>query len=190
MKTLNNVITNHRFTGDMDLRVSVTQRREGFTLQVLSCEISDGFFILQPVGSINTMTSAILQNELEHIYKSNPKIILFDMNQVRYINSEGLGVILKVHQAMIQQCGRVGLMNFLPHIKKVFEIVNALPVERVFASRHELDSYLDSMQIKYAAKGHDVKVDREPENDIIWVKSNASQGNMKSIEDYLGSQPH
>jgi len=35
-------------------------------------------------------------------------------------------------------------INLQPQIKKVFEILNALPSLKVFASIQELDSYLDA----------------------------------------------
>ena len=71
------------------------------------------------------------------------------MKQVSYINSKGLRVIIKVHQAMKSRGGRVVLSNLQPHIKKVFDIIDALPAQRIFASRHELDNYLDTMQKRY-----------------------------------------
>jgi hypothetical protein len=37
-------------------------------------------------------------------------------------------------------------INLQPQIKKVFEILNALPSLKVFASIQELDNYLDAMQ--------------------------------------------
>ena len=39
-------------------------------------------------------------------------------------------------------------MNLQPQIRKVFDIVKAVPVSDVFASVAELDAYLDTMQRK------------------------------------------
>jgi hypothetical protein len=39
-------------------------------------------------------------------------------------------------------------MNLQPQIKKVFDIINALPSMQIFASIEELDEYLDAMQKK------------------------------------------
>ncbi len=41
------------------------------------------------------------------------------------------------------------LTNLQPHIKEVFDIIDALPAQRIFASRDELDNYLDTMQKDY-----------------------------------------
>ena len=48
---------------------------------------------------------------------------MFDMKQVSYINSKGLHILLKVHQAMKSRGGRVVLINIQPHIKEVFDII-------------------------------------------------------------------
>ena len=68
------------------------------------------------------------------------------MQNVDYINSRGLRVIIKVQRAMKPRGGRVVLINLQPHIKEVFDIINALPAQRIFVNRQELDNYLDSMQ--------------------------------------------
>ena len=80
MTTHCKVITDDTSKGNLDLRVSVTQRKESFFLRGYSCERSNGFFVFQPVGSINRITSSILQKEAEQIYASKPKVILFDMS--------------------------------------------------------------------------------------------------------------
>ncbi len=117
-----------------------------FNLSVYRKEKREGIFIIYPVGAINTITSPILRNEVEQILVLKPAIIMFDMKQVSYINSAGLRVILELHAAMKSLGGGVVLMNLQPHIKKVFDIINALPKQRIFANRHELDNYLDTMQ--------------------------------------------
>ncbi len=119
--------------GSLNLSINVNERRQGF-------------FVIQPVGSINAITFQILQNEVKQIIESKPEIILFDMQQVNYINSKGLRVILKVHQAMVSRGGKVVLINLQPYIKEIFDIIDASPAQRTFASRHELDNFLDTMQ--------------------------------------------
>ena len=127
------IMTNSAGSGNSNLSVYRNEKREGF-------------FIIYPVGTINTNTSPILQNEVEQIFELKPEIILFDMKQVNYINSAGLRVILELHAAMKSQGRGVVLMNLQPHIKEVFDIINALPEQRIFANRHELDNYLDTRQ--------------------------------------------
>ena len=67
MRTHPGIMTNNKVNGNFNLSVYRKEKREGF-------------FIIYPVGAINTITSPILQNEVEQIYESKPEIIVFDMN--------------------------------------------------------------------------------------------------------------
>ena len=136
-------------------------------LNVYFHEKSKGFFVIQPAGSINTITSSFLQNEIELIIMSKPEGLVFDMKKVSYINSKGLRAILKVHHALKPQGGRVVLMNLQPNIKKVFDIIKALPNQQIFTSWHELDNYLDTMQNGSSDYSYIPKIDREREKYIL-----------------------
>ena len=148
----------------------------GFNLSVNVNEKREGFFVIQPIGSINAITFPIMQNEVEQIIESKPEIIMFDMTQASYINSKGLHVILKAHQTMKSRGGRVVLINLQPHIKEVFDIINALPAQRIFASRHELDNYLDTMQKSYFDNRYINEFDAETDNYKLWAESDSNHG--------------
>ena len=154
-----------------------TEVNRSFRLQVYSSEHREGLFVLKPVGSINTITSWSLQNIVARICASKPHIIMFDLQRVDFINSKGLRVILNVYRAINAHGGRVVLMNFQPHIKEVFEIINALPEQRIFASWHEFDHYLEAVQNNYADFGGLKESAIESENCIICAEINANQRN-------------
>ena len=73
---------------------------DSFKLRVTAEEKRSGFFIIYPVGSINTNTYAILKKEIDWVLESWPEIILIDMKQVNYVNLRGLRLILKTIMAM------------------------------------------------------------------------------------------
>ena len=120
-----------------------------FSLQTYIREKREGLFVLAPVGSINTITSRSLQHLVERICALKPNIMMFDLKQVDFINSKGLRVILKVYRVINAHGGRVILMNFQPHIKEVFEIINALPEQRIFESWQAFDHYIEAVQNSY-----------------------------------------
>jgi len=157
-----------------------TKVNNRFTFRVRTIERRKGFFVLYPVGPIDTMTSPILQTKVEQILGLDPELILFNMRQVDYINSHGLKVILKAQRAMARRSGSVALMSFQPHIKEVFDIINALPKEQIIANQHELNSYLDSMQARSFAYRNEKKLEMEADNYIIWAKSSTNQGSEKN----------
>ncbi len=122
------------------------KNRKNFSLRVYDRKKRPGVFTIHPVGSMDTNTYMIIERKAEQILKSAPEVIIFDMQDVKYINSRGLRVIIKVHRAMKPRGGRVVLINLQPHIKEVFDIINSLPAQRIFVNREELDNYLDAMQ--------------------------------------------
>jgi anti-sigma B factor antagonist len=146
-----------------------------FSLQVYVSNKRKGLFVLKPVGSINTITSRSLQNLVERICASKPNIIMFDLKRVDFINSKGMRVILNVYRAIKAHGGRVVLMNFQPHIKEVFEIINALPEQRIFASLQEFDDYLEAVQKSYT--DNSVLKESDTDNGIICAEIYANQRN-------------
>ena len=107
-----------------------------------------GIFVVAPIGSIDAAGQPIFQERVNSVLNQNPDVIIFDMEFADYINSMGIRVLVKTKKAMKQRGGKIIFMNLQPPIKKVFEILSALPSLKVFASIQELDSYLDAMQAR------------------------------------------
>lgn len=105
-----------------------------------------GIFVVAPIGSIDTPGQAIFQEKVDSLLSQNPDVVIFDMEFTEYINSMGIRVLVKAKKAMKQRGGKIMFINLQPPIKKVFDILNALPSLKVFASIEELDGYLDAMQ--------------------------------------------
>jgi anti-anti-sigma factor len=119
--------------GHMSLKVNVDQNRTGV-------------ITVSPIGSIDARTYSVLEEKVDSILNQTPDVIIFDMEFLDYLNSMGVRVLLKTKKQMQKQNGKVIFMKLQPQIKKVFDILNALPSMQVFASIEELDRYLDAMQ--------------------------------------------
>jgi len=117
-------------------------------LNVTSREKEPGVIVLSSEGSLDTNTYSILEKQVDSILEGSPKVIIFDMEYLNYISSMGVRVILKARKVLENRAGNIVLLNLKPHIKKVFDIINALPSEQVFSSVEEMDRYLDRMQRK------------------------------------------
>lgn len=105
-----------------------------------------GIFVIAPIGSIDAAGHAVFHEKVNSVLNQNPDVIIFDMEYADYINSMGIRVLVKAKKTMKKSGGKIVFINLQPQIKKVFEILNALPSLNVFASTQELDSYLDAMQ--------------------------------------------
>ena len=73
---------------------------------------------------------------------------MLDLADLEYISSAGIRSIFKARKALATRHGKVLVAHPQPQIRKVFDMVKAVPLSDVFASTEELDAYLSTMQRK------------------------------------------
>ena len=117
-------------------------------LKVTTEDKGSGIFTVRPVGSIDANTHPILGSQVDEIFTKSPKLIIFDMKDVQYVSSAGISVILSTEKSLKSSNGKVLMVNLQPQIRKVFEIVQALPPQQIFSSVQEMDAYLSTIQRK------------------------------------------
>jgi len=74
------------------------------------------------------------------------RVLVLDLSRLEYISSAGVRCILKARKALAPHDGKVLVVNPQAQIHKVLELVQALPMDEVFASTAEADAYLDALQ--------------------------------------------
>ena len=72
--------------------------------------------------------------------------VVVDLAGLEYVSSAGLRSFARIRKSMRARNGHTLLLNPQPQVRKVFDIVKAVPVNEVFTSTQELDAYLDRMQ--------------------------------------------
>jgi anti-anti-sigma factor len=112
-----------------------------------------GFFVVSPIGSLDTTTYRQLETILDMIIKSRPKSVVLDLTMLEYISSMGLRVIFKSKKTVQEQGGLLMLTNMQPAVKKIFDIAGAVDQDSVFASVEEADRYYDRLQKQMKEKG-------------------------------------
>jgi anti-sigma B factor antagonist len=101
-------------------------------------------------GSLDTATAPELLRRLSPVLAGPVKDLVFDLAQLKFITSAGLGVFALVRKKLEQQGGQPAFVNLQPQIKEVFDIMKALPPEvSIFQSQAELDAYLATRQRSY-----------------------------------------
>jgi anti-anti-sigma factor len=99
-------------------------------------------------GRLDTITAPDLEAELDQLVNEAIQLIIFDMTDLEYISSAGLRVVFKATKAMKAKGGKAGILKMQPQIKKVFDIIKALPDVPIFKNDAEMDEYLTYMQKK------------------------------------------
>jgi anti-anti-sigma factor len=118
------------------------------SLTVTAEQKAKGAYIFYPSGALNSNTYPIFEEKINLILKESPTLLVFDLDELDYLSSAGIRVLLKARDALKKNNGKITFMNLQPQIKKVFDIINALPSMQIFKSIQELDEYLDVMQKK------------------------------------------
>jgi len=105
-----------------------------------------GTVIVTAAGSLDTSTAPILEKEIKSILEKSPPMIILDLKGLDYISSMGVRVIFQTHKSLSLNDGKLMMVNLQSQVKKVFDIINALPKMGIFQSIEEMDAYLDAIQ--------------------------------------------
>jgi anti-anti-sigma factor len=106
------------------------------------------------VGRLDTDTAPQLDGALRELLDA-PDIarLVFDVSGLDYLSSAGIRCFIKARKAIEPNGGKVAIVNPQPAVRKVLEIVKAIP-GGIFSSVAELDAYLDAIQRQ--VRGEDI----------------------------------
>lgn len=99
-------------------------------------------------GRLDTHTYGDLDEALSPLLATQVQTLELDLSGLDYISSAGIRSILKARKLLSPRGGRVVVTHPQPQIRKVFELVKAVPLSEIFTSTRELDDYLEAMQRK------------------------------------------
>lgn len=102
---------------------------------------------LMLAGRLDTDTAPALERELSKVLAhTGIKRLVFDLSSLEYLSSAGIRCFVRARKAIEPGGGTVAVLNPQPGVRKVLEIVKAIPAKGIFASVAELDEYLDAIQ--------------------------------------------
>ncbi len=99
-------------------------------------------------GIIDSDSSDYFYNQIKSELDEKVHVLVLNMREVVYMSSVGLSTLFKVKEAIEAIGGTFMLTELQPQIRKIFEVVKALPNLNVFKSVEEADAYLDKIQKK------------------------------------------
>ncbi len=98
-------------------------------------------------GRLDTHTAPELDAALNRVLaNARHARLVFDLSQLEYLSSAGIRCFVRARKAIEPGGGQVAVVNPQPPVRKVLEIVQAIPPGGIFESVEELDAYLDEMQ--------------------------------------------
>ena len=122
------------------------------SLNVIVTSRKTGVYIVKPEGRLDSETYPVLDEKIATLLEPATRVLILDMSELDYISSAGVRVVFKTKKSLNESGGEFMMTNLKPQIRKVFEIINALPTFSIFKNVDEADAYLDAMQRKEIEK--------------------------------------
>jgi anti-anti-sigma factor len=98
-------------------------------------------------GRLDTNTAPELDATLNRVLANTRQArLVFDLGKLEYLSSAGIRCFVRARKAIEPSGGQVVIVNPQAPVRKVLEIVQAIPPGGIFGSIEELDAYLDEMQ--------------------------------------------
>ena len=98
-------------------------------------------------GRLDNLTAPALEERLAPLLESVAvTALVFDLGGLEYISSAGVRTFVQARRALERRGGGIAVANVQPAVRRVFDIVKALPSLDTFADDAELDAYLERMQ--------------------------------------------
>ena len=116
------------------------------SLSIEVLKTDNGKCRLELTGRLDTATAAEFDQKVEGLDCNDYPVQIVDLSSLEYVSSAGLRSLFKAKKRAHSAGAELLLVNPQPQVRKVFDLVKALPKEAVFVSDVELDAYLDKMQ--------------------------------------------
>jgi len=102
--------------------------------------------VVRLVGVLDSRTAADAQRALAILAESAPPAVVFDLARLTFLDSSGITVLLASRIAFRRKGGTVYLTNLSRQVRRVLDVVQALPGVRIFESMEAFDAYLAQVQ--------------------------------------------
>jgi len=83
----------------------------------------DKLLIFKLTEDIDDHSSKKIRGEADYeIEKHMPKVAIFDFNEVGFMDSSGIGMLIGRYKNLMMFNAKVGIINAKPSIKRIFEM--------------------------------------------------------------------
>ncbi len=103
-------------------------------------ERSGSLAVVGVAGRIDSSTSALFEEQMETVFAEAPDAVVIDLEQLDYMSSAGLRVLLMAAKRTKAQGQRLLLCGLSPNIREVFDISGFSAIFEIADSRSEAQS--------------------------------------------------
>jgi anti-sigma B factor antagonist len=101
----------------------------------ITTEEQDGVIILSLQGRLDTNTSEEVQKVVMNQLDQGNATLVFNLEELEYISSAGLRVLLMALKKVAGASGKLGLYGLKPYISEIFEIAGFEALFEIFDTK-------------------------------------------------------
>ncbi len=110
----------------------------GGILLKLNFEIIDKTLLIQFDGELDHHSAEEVREEIDGIIESNNIInLIFDLSNMKFMDSSGIGVVIGRYKKVNKLGGKVGIINESPHVDRIFEMAGLYKIIKKFDSKEK-----------------------------------------------------
>ena len=121
---------------------------EGIQVSVSSTGPDNNIAVIKVGGYIDTTTSAEVERSLDSILRESRRNIIIDLGNVDYISSAGWGIFISEIKGIREKGGDLKLVNMIPDVYEVFELLEFHYILKAFDSIDEAISDFEQNSLK------------------------------------------
>lgn len=91
-------------------------------MRIVSNNLESGELLVRIEGEVDVYTSIDLKKELTKLVESDQKNIIIDLENVNYMDSSGLGVLVALLKELKKIGGELKLISLPVSVKKIFDL--------------------------------------------------------------------
>jgi len=103
------------------------------TLKITTEQVG-GVVVIHMAGQVNDLAADALSKELDEVLGDGHSRIVFDLGDVMFLGSMGLGQIMRAYRSVKDQDGYVRIANAQPLIEDVFRLTKLDKIVGIYPS--------------------------------------------------------
>lgn len=112
-------------------------REAGLDICVNTRELSPKVALAEIQGEIDVYTSPKVKEGLLELIEKGKYNLVISLEDVRYIDSTGLGVLIGMLKKVREHNGTIGIVCSNPQIKKIFNITGLVKIFGIYKNQEE-----------------------------------------------------
>lgn len=108
------------------------------SVKIVTPEKEQNFQVVKFIGEFDKAGHAEIRDELDKCVDDfSLKFLIFDLAELKFINSEGIGYLMEIHTHLVQRERQLVIVGVNSHVMDVFEAIGIAEVIPIYESLND-----------------------------------------------------